>query len=242
MIPIRDDNPRRYPAIANWSIMAINVMVYSLIAPLPEASLEQFFESFAFVPSGLTNASTAAALSASAITILTSMFLHGGLLHLVANMWTLWIFGDNVEDRMGTARYISFYVLCGVAAGLTHWLAGPDSDVPVVGASGAISGVMGAYLLLFPRARIVLVLPLLFLPYFFTIPAWLYLGIWFLGQQASGVEALGQTAAGGVAFWAHIGGFVAGMVLCRPFLRPRGTYRRPQPDELLLRAAWSRRR
>jgi membrane associated rhomboid family serine protease len=238
---VRDDNPRRYPSLATWSIIAINVLVFALVAPLPEASLARLYESAAFVPQHLSNARTLESFGGAAVGLFSGMFLHAGIPHLVANMWTLWIFGDNVEDRMGPARFVGFYVLCGITAGLAHWLANPDSAVPTVGASGAISGVMGAYMILYPRARILLFFPLLFLPYFFTIPAWVYLVVWFLGQQASGISTQGQVEAGGVAFWAHIGGFVAGVALHRLFVRPRGTYRPPQPDEFPLRAAWSRR-
>jgi membrane associated rhomboid family serine protease len=151
---------------------------------------------------------------------LTSMFLHGGLLHIVANLWTLWIFGDNVEDRMGPLRFSVFYLLCGLFAGFVHWITNPSSTVPTVGASGAIAGVLGAYLLLYPRARVVTAVPLFFYPIVFELPAVIYLGFWFLLQIWSGFVSLANPSdVGGVAWWAHIGGFVAGMALLAVFKR-----------------------
>ena len=237
MIPIRDDNPRRFAPVMTWSLIGVNVVVYLFEASLPEESLQALFERFGFVPAQLAQAGE---LPRSALTLFTSMFLHGSFLHLLGNMWTLWIFGDNVEDRMGPWRYLIFYLLCGLAAGGVHWATDMGSTIPTVGASGAISGVMGAYLVQFPRSRLIMLFPILFLPYFFQIPAWVYLGVWFLGQAASGTIALGQQSIGGVAFWAHVGGFVAGIVLFRLFLRPKGTYRPFQPDEDLPSAAWRR--
>jgi membrane associated rhomboid family serine protease len=156
---------------------------------------------------------------------LTNVFLHGGWLHVLGNMWMLWIFGDNVEDRMGSGRFLAFYLLCGIAASVAHRFVNADSTVPAIGASGAISGVMGAYLLLFPRSRIILLVPILFLPFFFEVPAIAFLGIWFLMQLVSGTLALaGPEQAGGIAFWAHVGGFAVGMLSLPLFLigrRPR---------------------
>ena len=237
MIPIRDENPRRFAPVMTWSLIGVNVVIYFFEASLPEESLRRLIESFGFVPAQLTDA---AATPRSVVTLFTSMFLHGSFLHLAGNMWTLWIFGDNVEDRMGSARYLGFYLLCGLAAGGVHWATSMESTIPTVGASGAISGVMGAYMVLFPRSRLIMLLPVLFLPYFFQIPAWVYLGVWFVGQAASGTVTLGQESVGGVAFWAHIGGFVAGVLLFRLFLLPKGEYRPFQPDEDLPNAAWRR--
>jgi membrane associated rhomboid family serine protease len=154
------------------------------------------------------------------LTIFTSMFLHGGLFHLLGNMWALYIFGDNVEDRMGPVRFLIFYLLCGAAAALVHVLMNPGSMIPTVGASGAISGVMGAYLVLFPFARVITLVPLFFFPYFFEIPAIFFIGVWFAGQLVSAfmTSALAPPDVGGVAWWAHVGGFVAGMVLVRLFI------------------------
>jgi membrane associated rhomboid family serine protease len=158
------------------------------------------------------------------VAVLTSMFLHGGLLHFGANMLYLWIFGDNVEDRMGHGRFLVFYVLCGVAAALAQTAMVPDSIIPMVGASGAIAGVMGAYLVLYPRSRIVTLLPIFFFIQLVEVPAIFFLGLWFLLQFVSGVgsiaSATGGEPAGGVAFWAHIAGFVAGVSGVLVFRRP----------------------
>ena len=147
------------------------------------------------------------------LTLLTSQFLHGGFLHLASNMLYLWIFADNVEDRLGPARFLLLYLSCGVAAAVSQILAAPTSAIPMVGASGSIAGVLGAYLLMFPRARVVTLLPLIFWWETVELPAFLFLGVWFLLQWVQGVTTIGQVAGvGGVAFWAHIGGFVTGMI------------------------------
>ncbi len=174
--------------------------------------------------------------------LLFSMFLHGGFAHIFGNMLFLWIFGDNVEDRMGHGRYLVFYLLCGVVASYAHILSDPKSRLPSIGASGAIAGVLGAYVLLYPRARVVVAWPpplLFFLP-LMQVPAYLMLGIWFLQQFVSGLGSLGAStsATGGVAFWAHAGGFVVGMLLVRPFQREE---RRPPERDLWWDAARYRR-
>jgi membrane associated rhomboid family serine protease len=158
------------------------------------------------------------------VAVLTSMFLHGGLLHFGANMLYLWIFGDNVEDRMGHGRFLAFYILCGVAAALAQTAMNPDSIVPMIGASGAIAGVMGAYLVLYPRSRIVTLVPIFFFIQLIEVPAIFFLGLWFVLQFVSGVgsiaSATGGEPAGGVAFWAHVAGFVAGVSGVIAFRRP----------------------
>jgi membrane associated rhomboid family serine protease len=156
-------------------------------------------------------------------TIVTSMFLHGSVLHLLGNMLYLWIFGDNVEDRLGRVRFIAFYVACGAVAALGQGVADPRSPVPMIGASGAISGVLGAYLVLYPRARVLVLLPLLLIVTTVRVPAVVVLGIWFAGQLLSSL--LAPSGSGGVAFAAHVGGFVAGILAVRVFLRER---RRPR--------------
>jgi membrane associated rhomboid family serine protease len=150
--------------------------------------------------------------------VLTSMFLHGSWMHLLGNMWFLWLFGDNVEDSMTRPRFAAFYLLCGVVAAIAQVVTSPDSGIPMVGASGAISGVMGAYLVLYPRVRVFALLPLGFLLTSVALPAWVMLVYWIGLQILSGVTSIGQTG-GGVAFWAHVGGFVAGVVLAKPFAR-----------------------
>jgi membrane associated rhomboid family serine protease len=151
--------------------------------------------------------------------VVTSMFLHGSWLHLLGNMWFLWIFGNNIEDSMGHMRFVAFYVICGLAAAMAQVIANPSSTIPMVGASGAISGVMGAYLLLYPRVKVFAIVPIGFFITSMALPAWVMLGYWFLIQIVSGFVSIGQQE-GGVAFWAHAGGFVAGIVLIKLFTRP----------------------
>jgi membrane associated rhomboid family serine protease len=153
----------------------------------------------------------------------SNMFLHGGWGHLISNMWILFIFGDNVEDRMGKVRYFLFYILCGLIASFTHFILHRNSPVPAIGASGAISGVMAAYMLMFPRSTIVSLVPIFIIPLFLPIPAIIYIGIWFVGQLLSGTTSLMFSGiATGIAFWAHIGGFIGGMLLYRLFDSARG--------------------
>ena len=160
---------------------------------------------------------------------------------ILANMWTLWIFGDNVEDRMGPVRFTIFYLVCGSIAGLTQVLTNPDSTLPSLGASGAIAGVLGAYFLFYPTARLIVMFPIFFFPFFFEVPAVFYLAIWFFAQLFSGTLALaGPQQVGGIAWWAHIGGFVSGMLLCWLFVR--GPRRIMQPDEAGMEWAWETRR
>jgi len=218
MIPLRDRNPSgTFPLVTVAIIAACTVVFfYELAAP----SLNQLFATYALVPArvtlGLENGSPLGALTP----FLTSMFLHGGWLHLIGNMWYLWIFGDNVEDTLGPVRYILFYFLCGIAAGVAHVLVSPGSAVPTVGASGAIAGVLGGYASLFPRARIVTLIPIVFYFSIVELPALVVLALWFVIQGLSGFLSLGAAGSTGVAWGAHVGGFLAGIVLVR-ILRPR---------------------
>jgi len=241
MFPIRDSVPSRHPPLATWALIGFNVFVFVLEARMPEARLERVFHVLGLVPAYVTGQAGPAGWVRVG-PLLTSMFLHAGWLHIFGNMWTLWIFGDNVEDRMGPVRFLVFYLLCGVAAGAVHVWVHPGSTVPTVGASGAIAGVMGAYFVMFPRARIVLLFPVFFLPVFFSVPAVLYIGLWMYSQVLSGVLTLGAPeAAAGVAWWAHIGGFAAGLLTFSLFLRPRTLRRRFQPDEIGWEGAWTGR-
>jgi membrane associated rhomboid family serine protease len=223
MFPIKDTiHSRSFPAV-NWLLIIANVAVFVLVeAPLGPRAFAGFVNAYGLVPAEL-----AAGRVESVADLFTSMFLHGGWLHLISNMWALFIFGDNVEDRMGSGRYLVFYLLSGVAAALTQVVVSPDSRLPMVGASGAIAGVLAAYLVLYPRARVITLVFIFFLITFVEIPAVIYLGIWFVSQLFGGLLALGETAAaGGVAVWAHIGGFVFGLVMVRLFAhRPRVYYR-----------------
>lgn len=224
-----------------WTLIGANVFVFLIEISLPAHQLEAVFYWFGLVPARYTHPEWARYVGLPLDTywpFLTNMFLHGSFAHLLGNMWTLWIFGDNVEDRMGPVRFLIFYLLCGVAAGVVHSLVNPASTVPAVGASGAISGVLGAYFLLFPRSHIIMLFPVFFLPYFFTLPASVYLLFWFLAQFFSGTVALfGPENVGGIAWWAHVGGFAAGVVLHRLFLLPAAC-RRCYRDQYPYRSAW----
>lgn len=238
MFPIQDTIPSRHPPIAVWLLILANAFVFLVELAMPEPVLNEFFWLFGIVPARYTHPAWAVWFGLPTDDywpFWTSMFLHGGWTHVLGNMWTLWIFGDNVEDRMGPVRFTLFYLLCGLAAGLVHVWLNATSTVPTVGASGAIAGVLGAYFFLFPTARVVVLVPVLFLPLFFELPAVTYLGFWALSQFFSGTLALsGPQNVGGVAWWAHVGGFVAGVLLHRFFVRPRGRRHERSRDEYLL--------
>jgi rhomboid family protein len=242
VIPIRDTIPAKNKPFATWILIAANSLVFVFELMLPDPVLEAFFYYFGIVPARYSHPEWAAWVGLPLDDywpFLTSMFLHGGWLHIIGNMWTLWIFGDNVEDRMGTLRFLCFYFICGLAAGLVHYFTNPASTLPTVGASGAIAGVLGAYFLFFPNARIITLIPLFFLPLFVEIPAVTYLGFWILSQIFSGALSLGLPEdVGGVAFWAHVGGFIAGAILCWLFVQRRQESRALAPDEWGLEAAW----
>jgi membrane associated rhomboid family serine protease len=212
MIPLRDIIPSRTTPYVTISLISLNVLVFLYELSLGRA-VDAFTLYFGLVPAAF-----------SWVTVFTSMFLHGGILHVAGNMLYLWIFGDNVEDRMGHGRFLVFYLLCGVAAALAQTITAPDSVVPMVGASGAIAGVMGAYFVLYPKSRIVTLIPLFFFFQVIEVPAILFLGIWFVMQFLSGVGSIVTTAGGGpgggVAFWAHVAGFVAGISGVIVFRRP----------------------
>jgi membrane associated rhomboid family serine protease len=198
LIPLRDIVPSRTTPVITIALIVLNVLVF-----LFELSLGRAVEAFTFY-FGLVPADFAW------LNVFTSMFIHGGFLHIAGNMLYLWIFGDNVEDRMGHGRFLVFYLLCGVAAALAQTVTAPNSTVPMVGASGAIAGVMGAYFVLFPSSRILVLVFLIFFVDVVEIPALFYLGFWFLLQIVGGAGRVGD--AGGVAFWAHAGGFITGIV------------------------------
>jgi membrane associated rhomboid family serine protease len=244
MFPIQDSVPNRSVPMMTRTLILINVIVFFFELALPQDAVEGVFYLFGIVPARFTHPGWAAAVGFpldSYWPLLTHQFLHGGWFHIVSNMWALWIFGDNVEDRMGPVRFLIFYLTCGVIAGLTQMLTTPDSTVPSVGASGAIAGVLGAYLLLFPTARLVVMIPILFIPFFFELPAVFYLFFWFFSQLFNGTLALASPEyVGGIAWWAHVGGFVSGLVLCKIFVRR--VVRPLQPDEYGPEWAWEPRR
>jgi membrane associated rhomboid family serine protease len=221
MFPLRDSVRSQSPPLVTSLLIVVNALVFFSELGMSEQQLWGFFHTYGLVPVhvlGDGSRGGGAPLS-TLLPFLTGIFLHSGWLHFLSNMWILWIFGDNVEDRLGKLRYLLFYIVSGVAASLLHVVTNPSSALPVVGASGAIAGVMGAYFVLYPKARVVSFVLLIFWPVFFEIPAVVFLGFWFLTQIFSGVLSLGSAnMAGGVAWWAHVGGFVAGGLLLAPFL------------------------
>ena len=209
-IPLKDNNPSRSYPVVNITLILANVAVFLHQYTLPPYGLKMFVLSNATVPARIPSALAGhMGFEAALLPLFTSMFLHAGLLHIAGNMLFLWIFGDNVEDYFGHLPYLFFYLVCGIGAGLLHVLFNLSSTVPALGASGAISGVMGAYMLLYPRERILTLVFIFLIP----IPAVFILGYWFLLQFLAGINALGASASGGVAVWAHVGGFLLGMLL-----------------------------
>lgn len=218
MIPIRDATPSKNFPVVNTALIAVNVMVFLLEMAQGPAG-DRFIFTFGLVPARYTVDQLARhfTLGQQAFSWVSFMFLHGGFLHILGNMWSLYIFGDNVEDRLGPVRYLLFYLLCGVASGISHVLLNAHSTAPTIGASGAIAGVMGAYILLHPTSKILTLIPIIIIPWFVEIPAFFFLGVWFLLQFLSATAASG--AGGGIAWWAHIGGFVFGMLFLKLFDR-----------------------
>jgi membrane associated rhomboid family serine protease len=216
MIPLQDTIQSRSFPLVNWMLIALNVVVFFFMLSLgPDA--ERLVFALGVVPARFL----AYPSLSEGLTLITSMFLHGGWLHLFSNMLALYIFGDNIEDRLGSVPYLVFYLICGVIAGLVHIVFNLTSPIPSIGASGAISGVLAAYLVLFPRAQVITLVPLFFLPWFVEIPAVIFIGFWFISQLLNGVLTIvaGAQAFGGVGWWAHVGGFLAGLVLIGLFAR-----------------------
>lgn len=219
MIPIKD-SPRaqRFPFV-NIAIILVNALAFYFELTMGPVRLEAFINHFGLIPARLLAVDFSAPASAFAGVgpLFTSMFIHAGWVHIIGNMLFLWIFGDNVEDRLGHVGYALFYMLCGIGAGLAHAFLttaiSGGSAVPTIGASGAIAGVMGAYVVLYPRARVLTLIPVIFYAWFIEVPAWIYLGIWVVIQLFTGVLDLAGATTGGVAWWAHVGGFAAGVVL-----------------------------
>ena len=230
MIPLRDDTPRFSKPYVTYFLIALNTLVFLYELTLPPRNLDGLLYLFGVVPTsvramlhGVEGINPAAAL----VPILTSMFLHASWLHLIGNMWVLWIFGDNIEDYLGHFKYLVFYILSGIAASLAHIALNSHSRIPSVGASGAIAGVMGAYFVLFPSARVLTLVPFLFV-FFVWLPAWIMLGYWFVIEFLSGAAtsiAYSQKTGGGIAFWAHVGGFAAGIALIKMFPSRRRRFR-----------------
>ena len=216
MIPLRDTTPARNYPIVNTAIIAINVVVYCLQL-LQGPEINRFIYIYGLVPARYSVAPIAAYFTTGQqlFSLVSFMFLHGSFWHILGNMWTLYIFGDNVEDHLGPIRYALFYLLCGITSGLSHLILNLHSNLPTIGASGAIAGVMGAYFILHPRSKILTLIPIFFIPYFINIPAYIFLGLWFLLQF---INAAGSHAGTrGIAWWAHIGGFIFGILFLKLF-------------------------
>jgi len=237
MIPLKDDTPRLTSPVLTYLLISANLLVFLYELSLGRRAQGHFLEAFALIPAHLLSSlhgamphvhghAHGAPLLVGVLPIFTSMFLHAGWLHLIFNMWFLWVFGRNLEDGLGHVPYLVFYLTCGVAAALAQTAVTPASVIPTVGASGAIAGVMGGYFVRYPRARVLMLVPFFFI-FFVWLPAWVVLGYWFVLQFLSGVGSslLGPEMGGGVAFWAHVGGFLAGVFLVRLFpLRTRRYY------------------
>jgi membrane associated rhomboid family serine protease len=222
MFPIKDSvRAQSFPFI-NWTIIILNGLVFYYQVNLSSSGLEQFLETFALIPARINLNQPF-----STLPFLTHIWLHGSLFHLISNMWMLFIFGDNVEDRMGSGRYLLFYLLGGISAGILQYYFSVDPNTPAVGASGAIAAVMGAYFIFYPKSRVVTFVPILLFRWFINIPSFIYLGIWFATQLFSGVTEFAAAGGGmgGVAWWAHIGGFAFGLLLGNIFCI--GRKRRP---------------
>lgn len=238
MFPISDTVPRRSAPFVVWTLIAINVAVFVIQINLPPALVEWLIYHYGLVP--LRYSQPAWAIQAGLnphdwLPFVTNTFLHGGWMHLIGNMWTLWIFGSAVEDRMGPFRFAVFYLICGVLASMTHYLFNISSPVPAIGASGAVSGVMGAYAIMFPRARILFMVPIFFMPYYFEMHALAYAVGWFIWQFLQGAGGLlAPEMGGGIAWWAHVGGFIAGTLLVQMFRLPKRRYRPYYCDENML--------
>lgn len=275
MLPLRDNIPSRTTPVVNYLVIAICSVVF-LLQVNQQPGEPSLVEQYGMIPARIAQTGSAentiflvpvetatgvqlvetegevvfapAAVPAWA-TLLTCIFLHGGWMHFFGNMWFLWIFGDNVEDRYGHFGYLTFYLLCGVAASAAHYAVGPTSTIPTIGASGAIAGVMGAYLFLYPRARVLTLVPLVVILQVLSVPAPLFLGIWFLMQFYQGAVVSASGSAGGVAWWAHVGGFVVGLLLTwilgrKRKLKPKVERVRPGSERVVYSqvSPWSRGR
>jgi membrane associated rhomboid family serine protease len=221
VVPLRDNNPTTTTAYVNYGLIAANILVFLYQVSLTRQELQRFLSAAALVPCQLSATCPIGAESQGIpepLTLITSQFLHGGFLHIAGNMLFLWIFGNNIEDRLGHIKYLIFYLSCGVLAGLSQWIFSMNSTIPSLGASGAIAGVLGAYILRFPRAEILTLIPLGFFITTARLPAYLFLGFWFVQQAFYGLASLQVRTnvgmeSGGIAYWAHAGGFIFGAIL-----------------------------
>lgn len=235
MFPLKDTIPRiGFPSIT-WTLIILNGIIFLFEISIPKNILGMIFYHFGLVPARYSYAHRAfihGLLFDDYLSFLTNMFLHGGWLHIIGNMWFLHLFGSTVEDRMGHGRFLLFYLLSGIASSVIYYMADIHSTIPAFGASGAIAGVMGAYIVMFPKARILTLIPIFFFPLFVELSAFVYIGFWFLLQLFSGTLSFASPATtGGIAWWGHIGGFIAGIGLLPFFKKRQSSYRRTYPDE-----------
>lgn len=213
MIPLRDSTPSKSFPLVTVGLIILNLWLFYYEVSLGPKGMNQLIYTFGLVPRHFADYQGS---WIGYLPFLSSTFLHGSWMHVIGNMWILWLFGDNVEDKMGKGRFLVFYLLCGLIASVTHYITGPFSQVPVVGASGAVAGVMGAYFLMFRKAKVLTYVPPIFL---LNLPAWIYLGFWALSQLYYGLVQSAGVSHGQIAFWAHVGGFAAGMILYRLFVK-----------------------
>ena len=215
MIPLKDETPRRSFPFVTVLLIVVNIIVFAHQVMLGPAGGEAFVNLYGLVPwkIQLALAGHRFTMEQALLPLITCMFLHGGFLHIIGNMWFLWIFGANVEDRLGPVGYLVFYFICGIGSGLVQVIFTWGSHVPSIGASGAISGVLGAYIVLFPTSRILTLVPLFIIWFTWKIPAVIFIGLWFVMQFLSGLSSLGGASTGGIAVWAHVGGFLLGVLI-----------------------------
>jgi membrane associated rhomboid family serine protease len=215
MIPLRDTIPSRRLPVMTWLLILTNIAIFYHQATLPPEGYNALLREYGLIPRAIIRAFLQGHIMIAPL--LGYMFLHGGLFHIISNLWALWLFGDNVEDKMGAFRFLIFFLISGIISGLVQVYSNPGSAAPTIGASGAIAGVMGAYLIMYPGSKITTLIPIFIIPWFVDIPAMIYLIFWFISQIYS---ALGSGMGSGVAWWAHIGGFLTGVFFHRLFFKP----------------------
>jgi membrane associated rhomboid family serine protease len=232
MIPLKDMTPRRSFPIITLLLILVNVLVFFHQELLPPSAQEAFIKTYGLVPAKMSLALAGRRYTPEQafLPLFTCMFLHGGWLHIIGNMWFLWIFGANVEDRLSSLPYLLFYLICGLGSGVSQAIFSWGSHVPSIGASGAISGVLGAYIVFFPASRILTLVPIIIIWFTWKIPAVIFIGLWFIVQFLSGLSSLGSAATGGVAWWAHVGGFLIGVVIALMVRSAGGARQRAAPS------------
>lgn len=234
MVPLKDTVPHSGLPMMTWLLIALNVAIFIFEISIPKDFLLNLFYLFGLVPAKYTYPKWAYLHGLPFdhyLSFFTNIFLHAGWLHIIGNMWFLYLFGSRVEEHTGHGRFLIFYLLAGIAASAAYFALDTHSTIPEFGASGAIAGVMGAYMVMFPTAKVLTLIPILFLPLFIRISAFIYIGYWFLLQVLSGTLSFSSRSQGGVAWWAHVGGFAAGIILVPLFRKKEHSYRKFYPDE-----------